>query len=129
MAILREIYPKGEMKSMRIDDYSFGSLVINGKPYTSDLIIYPDGKIEEHWRRKRGHELCLDDIHGLIESAPDVIIAGTGVSGRVTSDEDFQKGLSALAIEFISAPNEKAIETFNELSPKKRVGACFHLTC
>jgi len=34
------------MKSLRIDSCSFGSIVINGKTYTDDLIIYPDGKIE-----------------------------------------------------------------------------------
>ena len=117
------------MKSMKIDRYSFGSLVINGKPYTSDVIIYPDGKIEDYWRRKRGHELSTDDIRELIDSAPELIIAGTGVSGRMIPDKDLVKHLSRLAIEFIAAPNEKAMDIFNELAPKKRVGGCFHLTC
>lgn len=117
------------MKPVRIDSCSFGSIVINGKTYTSDLVIYPDGKIVEYWRRKKGHQLSRDDIVDLIESKPQVIIAGTGVSGRMVPDRGLEKDLSRLAIKFITAPNQKAIELFNELSPENRVGACFHLTC
>jgi len=117
------------MKSLRIDNCSFGSLVINSKTYTDDLIIYPDGKIDEPWWRKRGHHLSIDDIHGLIDSAPEVIIAGTGVSGGMKPDKNLALELSNLSIEFIAAPNKKAIGIFNKLSSEKRVGACFHLTC
>ena len=81
------------------------------------------------WWRKRGHHLSIDDIRELIDSAPEIIIAGTGVSGGVRPDKDLEKDLSHLAIRFIAAPNQKALELFNELAPKKRVGACFHLTC
>ncbi len=117
------------MKSVRIESCSFGTLVINGKPYTDDLIIHPDGKILKPWRRKRGHRLSMDDLRELIDSAPAVIVVGTGVSGGVIPDRNLEEDLSKLAIEFIAAPNEKAIKVFNELVPKKRVGAGFHLTC
>jgi len=30
---------------------------------------------------------------------------------------------------FFAAPNKEAVELYNELASKKRVGACFHLTC
>ena len=55
------------MKSLKIDSCSFGTLVINGKPYTDDLIIHPDGKILKPWRRKRGHQLSMDDLRELID--------------------------------------------------------------
>jgi len=117
------------MKSLRIDSFSFGSMVINGKQYTSDLIIYPDGHVEASWYRRSGHRLSSDDIGTLIESEPQVIIAGTGVSGLVKSDKELDDLLSQKGIEFILAPNEQAIELYNELRSKKRVGACFHLAC
>ncbi|MBL7205490.1 MAG: hypothetical protein ISS63_14370 [Desulfobacteraceae bacterium] len=117
------------MKSLRIDSCSFGTLVINGKPYTDDLIIHPDGKILKPWRRKRGHQLSLDDLRELIDSSPEVIVAGTGVSGGVIPERNLEEDLSKLAIDFIAAPNEKAIRVFNELVQEKRVGAGFHLTC
>ena len=117
------------MKTLRIDNCSFGSLVINGKTYTDDLVIYPDGEIMGPWRRKRGHQLSMDDLRELIDSSPEVIVAGTGVSGGVIPDRNLEEDLSKLAIEFIAAPNEKATKAFNELVAEKRVGAGFHLTC
>jgi len=117
------------MKTLRIEGFSFGSIVINGKTYTTDLIIYPDGHVVDSWWRKSGHKLSSDDIGKLIDSEPEVIIAGTGVSGLVEPDKELQKMLSEKGIEFIQAPNQKAIELYNELMSEKRVGACFHLTC
>ncbi len=117
------------MKSLEIASCSFGTLVINGKLYTDDLIIRPDGKILRPWRRKRGHQLSIDDLRELIDSSPEFIVAGTGVSGGVIPDRNLEEDLSKLAIDFIAAPNEKAIKVFNELVPEKRVGAGFHLTC
>ena len=117
------------MKTTKIDSCSFGTLVINGKTYTDDLIILPDGKIFKPWWRKRGHQLSMDDLRGLIDSSPEVIVAGTGMSGRVKPDENLENDLSKLAIEFIAAPNEEALRIFNTLASDKRVGAGFHLTC
>ena len=117
------------MESLRIDSCSFGIHIINGKSYTNDLIIHPNGKTLKPWRRKRGHQLSLDDLRELIDSSPEVIVVGTGVSGGVIPDRNLEEDLSKLAIDFIAAPNEKAIKVFNELVQDKRVGAGFHLTC
>ncbi|HUV49556.1 MAG TPA: MTH938/NDUFAF3 family protein [Anaerolineae bacterium] len=112
-----------------IRDCSFGAIVIKGKQYTSDLIIYPDGHIEASWYRRKGHSLSLDDINKLVESKPEVIIAGTGVSGLMRPESGLDKLLLEKGIEFIAQPNQKAIKIYNELSSIKKVGACFHLTC
>ena len=114
---------------MKIESCQFGSIVIEGKRYSSDLIIYPDGRIVTPWRRKVGHRLSSDDIIALIDSQPDAIIAGTGVSGRVMPEKELHEMLRNKAIEFLPAPNQEALERYNKLSSKKRVGACFHLTC
>jgi len=100
---------------------SFGRLFINGNPYTDDLIIHPDGKIVGPWWRQRGHQISWNDLTDLIDAAPEVIVAGTGVSDMVKPDKDLEKNLSHLSIEFIAAPNQKAMETFNDLISKKRV--------
>ena len=65
-----------------IEDYSFGRMTIDGQAYTSDLIVYPDGRIQDSWWRGAGHRLCVEDIQSLIDSEPDVIVAGTGMSGK-----------------------------------------------
>ena len=117
------------MKSVNINSCTFGSLVINGKPHTDDLIILPDGEILKPWRRKRGHQLTMEDLRELIRASPEVIVAGTGVSGGVKPDRNLQSELAKLRIEFIAAPNEEAISIFNRVVSEKRVGAGFHLTC
>ena len=50
-----------------IDNSSFGQMVIDGTMYTSDLIIYPDGRVTDSWWRQSGHRLSSVDIDGLIK--------------------------------------------------------------
>lgn len=108
---------------------SFGSIVVNGQKYTSDLIIYPGGHVTDSWIREKGHRLSRHDIGDLIESGAEIIIAGTGIYGRVKPDEDLEELLCQKGIKFIPAPNQEAVALYNELSLQMRVGACFHLTC
>jgi hypothetical protein len=117
------------MKMTKIDSCSFGTLVINGKIYTDDLIILPDGEIVKPWWRKRGHQLSMDDLRNLIDSSPEVIVVGTGMSDGVKPDKNLERKLSKRAITFIAAPNNEAIGIFNEMALKGRIGAGFHLTC
>ncbi|MBW2568309.1 MAG: hypothetical protein JRE47_02840 [Deltaproteobacteria bacterium] len=98
-----------------ITSCAFGVMVIEGKQYTSDLIIYPDGNIEDAWYRRKGHGLFLDDISKLIESKPEVIIAGTGVSGLMKPESGLDKLLLKKSVQFIAQPNRKAIKIYNEL--------------
>lgn len=116
-------------KSLKIEASSFGLIVIDGMEYTSDLIIYPDGHIKDAWRRKSGHSVSIDDISELIDSAPELIVVGTGVNGLMKPATGLKASLSEKGITLICLPNQKAMETFNKLSSEKRVGACFHLTC
>ena len=117
------------MKTTKIDNCSFGTLVINGKIYTDDLIILPNGDILKPWWRKRGHQLSMNDLRNLIDSVPEVIVAGTGMSGGMKPDTNLKSELSKLAIEFFAAPNNEAIRIFNDMAVERRIGAGFHLTC
>lgn len=114
---------------MKIDSCSFGSLVINGKTYRDDLIILPTGKVLKPWWRKQGHQLTIDDLQELIDTSPEVIVVGTGMSGRVIPDKNLEADLAKLSVVFIAASNEKAIKVFNQLVSEKRIGCGFHLTC
>jgi hypothetical protein len=112
-----------------IESFAFGFIIINGTKYTSDLVIYPDGQVEDLWRRKSGHRLSIGDIDRLIKSEPEVIIAGSGISGLMKPEKQLEKLLNQKGIKFISQPNQEAIIAYNDLLSKNRVGACFHLTC
>lgn len=112
-----------------INTSSFGSIVIDGKSYSSDLIIFPDGYVKDRWRRRLGHRLFIEDIQELIDSSPEMIICGTGVSGQMKPDKEVKIYLDDMGIDFVPAPNREAIILYNEMITKKRSGACFHLTC
>jgi len=114
---------------MVIESYHFGNIVIDGRRYTSDLIIYPDGKIVDGWWRQSGHVMTQSDIEALIASKPDVIVVGTGASGQLKPEHGIEKILNEKGIKMVSAPSSQALKRFNELSPSSKVGACFHLTC
>jgi len=63
-----------------IDSYLFGQIVINGKKYTSDVIIFLD-RVQDDWWRDESHELALKDITGIMNENPEVLLVGTGASG------------------------------------------------
>ncbi len=113
-----------------IDDCGFGSIVIQGRKFGSDLIIHPDGRVQEGWRRARGHRLAVADIEPLIESGPEIIVAGTGVFGRMRPEKELVALLQQRGIEFVAAANKKAMARFNAAKQAgRKVGGCFHLTC
>ena len=59
-----------------IDTYAFGGMVIDGRRYGSDLIVYPDGRVQDGWRRGEGHVLKLADIGDLVAAGPEAARQG-----------------------------------------------------
>ena len=118
------------MPMPHIDEYQFGRMTINGKPFTTDLVILPSGEISDNWIRKTGHFLEYNDIKALISAEPEDIIIGTGVSGRMQVDENLLSLFDSLAINVDIDSNKRAVELYNQkIKTNRKVGACFHLTC
>ncbi|MFB6088347.1 MAG: Mth938-like domain-containing protein [Candidatus Aenigmatarchaeota archaeon] len=113
---------------MKIEDYSFGKIEINGRKFTEDVIIFPD-RVESEWWRKNGHELNPRDIGEILEYGPDVLVVGTGTSGRMKVLNDVESLLKEHGIDLIKEKTDKAVESYNELRGKKKVVAALHLTC
>ena len=113
---------------MRIDHYSFGSITISGKTYTSDVIIYPD-RVDDSWWRKEGHYLQKADLADIVAAKPDLLIVGTGAHGVMAVPESTALFLLSHDIEVIIEKTAKAVEIFNDQPVGKKVVAAFHLTC
>ncbi len=111
-----------------IESYDFGRIVVDGKEYTSDLIIFPD-HIETKWWRKKGHELGVEDVRAIVEAKPNILIVGTGFSGLMKVLSDTVGLLESKQIKLIAQDSEKAWQTYNQLHKSSRVIAAFHLTC
>ncbi len=113
---------------MKIDDYKFGRIVIDGKAYDNDVIIHPDG-VEGGWWRQSGHNLVPEDLAGVISRGPSLLIIGTGHNGRMNVSKETIEHLTAHGIETKVGKTTEAVKLFNELSQKDNVAAALHLTC
>lgn len=111
-----------------IESYNFGKIIINGKKYNSDLIIFKDS-IYDSWWRKEGHNLCIEDIKEIIDKKPDVLIIGTGAYGLMKVPSNLITYLKSNNIEVIIKKTKDACDEYNTLHQKKNVVAAFHLTC
>jgi len=112
-----------------IESYDFGHIIIDGKSYTSDVIIYPD-RIETSWWRRTSHQLGPNDLPDeVIKENPDVIIIGTGYYGYMKVSPEAKELIESKGIKLLIEDTRKAYYTFNELSKKEKVTALLHLTC
>jgi hypothetical protein len=111
-----------------IGSYDFGHIVIDGKTYTSDVIIYPD-KVNGSWWRKEGHELCIDDLEDVLDKKPETIVVGTGNPGLMKVLPETEKSIKSKGIKLIVQPTKEACQTYNQLSSSQKIIALLHLTC
>jgi len=113
-----------------IDSYRFGRISINRKPYTKDVIIFPD-RVQANWWRKEGHLLQLDDIVSAIEEAnPADVVVGRGKFGMMAISSEVKEYLQSKDIVLHAEKSDKAIGIFNQfVSSGKCVLGAFHLTC
>jgi hypothetical protein len=113
---------------MKIDSYSFGRIVINGKTYTSDVIIYP-ARVDDSWWRKEGHLLRFADLSELLQAKPDVLVIGTGYAGVMRVPRETIDLITAQGIEVKVERTSNAVALYNALQNGKMVIAALHITC
>ena len=111
-----------------IESYTFGRIVVDGRSYTSDLIIYPD-RVEDHWRRKSGHRLVPEDLERLLQGQAGTLVVGTGNEGLMRVPDETLDYLESAGFEVIVQRTDEACETYNRLAEQGPVIAALHLTC
>ncbi len=112
-----------------IEKYSFGSIMISGKSYTSDVKII-DGRVVADWSRQSGHRVEIDDIRDILEAKPDYLVIGSGKFGIMKVGKEVINCLQDRNVELVVKPTASAVKTFNRLTEKNsNVAAGFHLTC
>jgi len=115
-------------KNKMIESYSFGQIIIDGKKYNSDLIIYKD-HINSNWWRKEGHNLYIEDVQEILNEKPEIIIVGTGCYGLMKISTDLIKYLESIGIDLVIKKTKDACNEYNKLYKDKKVVAALHLTC
>ena len=111
-----------------IESYNFGKIAIDGKHYTTDVIIFPD-HVQDGWWRKEGHRLSIEDLKDVMQARPETLIVGTGYYGSMKVPNEVREYFASLKIELVVQGTMEACETYNRLASLKRVVAAFHLTC
>jgi hypothetical protein len=109
--------------------YRFGRIEVDGRAYTSDVIITPERVVDTWWRRE-GHNLVVADLADVVEAKPDIVVLGTGYFGRMAVSKEARLHLESQGIRLRVARTRQAVETFNQLqNQRSRVVAALHLTC
>jgi len=119
-----------------IEEYHFGSIVIDGKVYNHDVEVHWTEKVLD-WTRKESHIIDVEDVKRAIKQNPDTIVIGTGESGAAKVSESAQELIHSKGIKLIIDLTEQAVKTFNIINQDSReeegeqdkaIGL-FHLTC
>ena len=117
----------------KIDKFSFGSIVIDGKRYSRDVLIFANGMIK---KRKGGflmfgsHGIKKEEIEELAEDMPFAVIIGTGTSGKATVAPEVEGWAKEKNLSLMVQPSHKAVAELNKLTKQKRkVAALIHITC
>ena len=101
--------------------------MVDGRLYTHDIIILPQGKVK-NWRRAKGHLLQMEDLDKAKIEPETTLVVGTGASGIMRVPKEVITALREKGIEVIPLKTAEAVIRFNnESSPLK--AAALHLTC
>ncbi len=113
---------------MIIDSYNFGKIVIDGRIYTSDVIILPDRVVSDWWRAS-GHNLVAGDIQKYISVIPDILLVGTGYFGIMKVSKNMTEYALNNDIELHIVKSGKIPKLYNNSFKNKKVAAAIHLSC
>lgn len=111
-----------------IENYCFGSFMIDGREYNYDIKIKGEEIIP--WKCIKHHTVTLEDINELLEPKPEILVIGTGDSGLVHVEDEMLKLAESEGIKVIVKPTGEACEEYNKfLGENKKVCAILHNTC
>jgi hypothetical protein len=115
---------------MHIDRYDFGELVVDGRNVRTDVLLTPD-QVQQHWWRREGHVLHMEDLRAVLDGHPEQLIIGTGAYGRMRPDPRLRRELAARGVTIEVLPTAAAVDRINELlqSGGSSWAGALHLTC
>lgn len=125
-------FSKRRVKAMRVDSFQFGSIVIDGKKYGRDVLLFPEGTVRQReggfWKFG-SHSITKAEIEELIKAKPEVLIVGTGTAGRAKITPEAETCAQEANVKLLAAPSPQAIKHMNQLLGEgKRVSAIVHVT-
>lgn len=126
----------GTNEVIRLDDkttisaYAQGRITIGGRLIRTDILVFPDGTVQQDWSTATNHVLSAADIAGLLEVKSDMLVIGTGHDGLMRPAAGLMKVLKEKGQEFVLLKTDDAIKKLKALRLEgKSVCACLHIGC
>jgi hypothetical protein len=115
---------------MHIDQYRFGTLVVDGREIHGDVLVMPGG-VQEHWWRREGHMLRLVDLGAALDADLRRIVVGTGAYGRMRPAAGLERELAERGVDVEVLPTADAVDRINALLLAGASGwaGALHLSC
>ena len=111
----------------RIESYSFGRVLVDGREETADVVVLPS-RVLRNWRRRNGHSLVIEDLEEVLDELPERLLIGTGADGRMLPDPVTLELLRERGVEVETLRTDEAVRRYGELNPAA-TAAALHLTC
>jgi hypothetical protein len=111
----------------RIEQYSFGRVVVDGERHSRDVIVLPDRVVGDWWRRD-GHSLVIEDLDDVLDELPERLIVGCGANARLRPHPSVIEALASRGVEVEAVPTDEAVRRYEE-SNLAHTAAALHLTC
>jgi len=118
---------------MKLEYPAFGRIVVDGRTYEHDIVVYPSGRVEKRkkWlsKAKHGtsHMLDPEELREYLMEDFDVLIVGTGYCGYLSLLPESRELVKDREVHEL--PTGEAVRLFNELNGKRKVLGIFHVTC
>ena len=116
---------------MHIENFSFGSIRIDGVTYEHDLVV-DCGEVRK--RKKKASKKFRDAFgHTPLSAEEDIpwkcrrLVVGTGVYGNLPVMEEVKRDARRRKVELLIVPTAQAIETLNQRPDE--TNAVLHVTC
>ena len=113
---------------MKVDSFSYGSIVISGTTYDHDVIIFPD-RVESPWVREEEHRPHIGEFAGIVKAEPEVLVIGTGYAGVISIPDQIRNYLTSKGITVHVEKTAAAIDRYHSLLGREKVVAALHITC
>lgn len=123
---------KKETISPLITSFSWGRLEVDGDKRYKDAKLFPGGSEQWDWNETGTHHvpgIQPADLETLLQHDCEIIILSKGVNERLQTSPQTINLLESRDIDYQILQTEEAIETYNHLAQRHRVGALIHSTC
>ena len=74
-----------------------------------------------------GHRLALEDLDVALAAEPEVLVIGTGASGRMAVPDAVADAVRRRGVELIAQSTAEAVDTFQRMQEHRRTATGFHL--